>query len=51
MTLHLDNNGKIQIVTPPKTLTSQEKQILENTPVNEKLLQEASNTKFNVVYG
>jgi len=51
MALHIDKSGKIQIVTPPKTLTSGEKKLLENSQVNEQLIQKAVNTKFNVVYG
>lgn len=51
MALHIDINGNVQIVTPPKKLTSDERKILENIEVNEKLINEAVNTKFNVVYG
>ncbi|MCX6053273.1 MAG: hypothetical protein NTZ60_12290 [Campylobacterales bacterium] len=51
MALHVDTNGKVQIVTPPKTLTNDEKKILEKMKVNEALVHEAVNTKFNVVYG
>ena len=51
MALHVDKNGNVQIVTPPKTLTNDERKILENMKVNEKLISEAINTKFNVVYG
>ena len=51
MALHIDKNGKVQIVTPPKTLTNDEKKILDNMKVNEALINEAVNIKFNVVYG
>ena len=51
MALHVDSNGNVQIVTPPKKLTQDERKILENIKVNEKLIDEAVNTKFNVVYG
>jgi len=51
MALHIDKNGKVQIVTPPKTLTDDEKKILDNMKVNEALINEAVNIKFNVVYG
>lgn len=51
MALHMDKNGQVSIVTPPKTLTDKERKILENAPVNKKLIKEASSTKFNVVYG
>ena len=51
MALHIDKDGKVQIVTPPKKLTNYERKILEDMKVNEKLINEALNTKFNVVYG
>jgi len=51
MALHIDKNGKVQIETPPKKLTNDERNILENMQVNEKLINEAVNIKFNVVYG
>lgn len=51
MALHIDKNGKIEVITPPKTLTDQEKRILENAPVNKELIQKVKNTNFNVVYG
>ncbi len=51
MALYVDKNGDVQIVTPPKKLTSDERKILEDMKVNEKLINEAINTKFNVVYG
>ncbi len=51
MALHVDKNGNVQVVTPPKKLTSQERKILEDMKVNEKLINEAVNIKFNVVYG
>ena len=51
MALHVDGNGNVQIVTPPKKLTSDERKILEDMKINEKLIDKAINTKFNVVYG
>ncbi len=51
MALHIDEKGKVQIITPPKTLTDKEKKILEDAPINTALINEAKNTKFNVVYG
>ena len=51
MALHIDKNGKVQIVTPPKKLTNDERKILEDMKVNEKLINKAINIKFNVVYG
>ena len=51
MALHIDKSGKVQIVTPPKKLTYDERKILEDMKVNEKLINKAINTKFNVIYG
>jgi hypothetical protein len=51
MALHIDKDGVVQIVTPPKKLTDAEKKILENAIVNEVLIYKAVNTQFNVVYG
>lgn len=51
MALHIDKDGKVQIVTPPKKLTNSEKKILETTKVNEQLIHRAISTKFNIVYG
>jgi hypothetical protein len=51
MALHLDKNGKVQVVTPPKTLTVEEKARLDNAPLNTTLIKEASKIKFNVKNG
>jgi len=51
MALHIDKSGKVKIVTPPKKLTNDERKILEDMQVNERLINKAVNTKFNVVYG
>ena len=51
MAFHMNEDGTVSIVTPPKTLTDKEKKILEDAPINRKLIEEAKNTKFNVVYG
>lgn len=51
MALHIDKDGKVKVITPPKTLNKKEKQILENAPINKELIQKAKNTNFNVVYG
>ena len=51
MALHIDKNGKVQIVTSPTTLTNDEKKVLDNIKVDDALIKEAINTKFNVVYG
>ena len=51
MAFHMNEDGTVSIITPPKTLTDKEKKILEDAPINRKLIEEAKNTKFNVVYG
>lgn len=51
MAFHMNEDGTVKIVTPPKTLTNKEKKILEDAPVNKSLIAKAVNTKFNVVYG
>jgi hypothetical protein len=51
MALHIDEKGKIQIITPPKTLTDKERKILEESPVNHKLIEEAMSINFNIVNG
>lgn len=50
MALHVDKKGIVQIITPPKKLTKKEKEHLQNIRVNKVLIQEALNTKFNIVY-
>lgn len=51
MALHIDKDGKVQVITPPKTLSDKERKTLENAPINKKLIQKAKNTNFNIVYG
>ncbi len=51
MALHIDKDGKVQIITPPQKLTDKEKSILENAPINKELIQKAKTTNFNIVYG
>lgn len=51
MALHMDKDGKVKIITPPKNLTTKERKILEDAPVDTKLLSKAKKMKFNVVYG
>jgi hypothetical protein len=51
MALHIDKNGNVKVVLPPKELTLEEKKKLENVPVNEELIQKALQTRFTVVYG
>jgi predicted urease superfamily metal-dependent hydrolase len=51
MALYIDDNGKVQIITPPKTLTDKERKILEDAPVNRELIKEAMSINFNIVNG
>jgi len=51
MALHMDKNGKIEIVTPPKKLTKEEKSILEDSKINKELIKQAKNINFNIIYG
>ena len=51
MALHIDEKDTIQIITPPKTLTDKERKILEESPVNKKLIEEAMSINFNIVNG
>ena len=51
MALHMDKNGNVKIVTPPKTLTKEEKEILENSKINKKLINQVKSINFNIVYG
>lgn len=51
MALHMDRDGKVRIITPPKNLTTKERKILEEAPVDTKILSKAKKIEFNVVYG
>lgn len=51
MAFHMNDDGTVKIITPPKTLTDKERKILEDAPINKELIEKAKNTKFNVVYG
>ena len=42
-------DDKVIYVAPPKKLTAKEKKILEDTPVNHKLIKRATSRKYNVV--
>ena len=42
-------NEKVVYVAPPKKLTDEEKKMLEETPVNKKLIKSATSRKYNVV--
>lgn len=43
-------NGKVVSITPPKTLTKEQLKKMEDTPINEKLIKEATSRKYNIVY-
>jgi predicted urease superfamily metal-dependent hydrolase len=51
MALHMNEDGTVSIIIPPKTLTDKERKILEEAPINHELIKKAMNTNFNVVYG
>jgi len=40
---------KVIYVVPPKKLTAKEKKMLEEAPVNHKLIKRATSRKYNVV--
>ncbi len=40
---------KVVYVAPPKKLTTKEKKMLEDAPVNHKLIERATSRKYNVV--
>jgi hypothetical protein len=42
-------DGKVINVSPPKKLSSADKKILKETPVNEKLIKRATSRKYNVI--
>jgi len=48
MALTIKNN-KVIYITPPKKLTTKEKKILEETPINHKLIQRATSRKYTIV--
>lgn len=48
MALTIKDN-KVVYVAPPKKLTVKEKKILEDAPVNHKLIKRATSRKYNVV--
>lgn len=43
-------DGKVVSISPPTKLTKKQLQKLEDTPVNEKLIKEATSRKYNIVY-
>jgi len=42
-------NKKVVYISPPKKLSKEEKKILEETPVNHKLIKRATSRKYNIV--
>ncbi len=42
-------NNKVVYVSPPKKLTSKERKIFENAPVNKKLIKRATSRKYKIV--
>jgi len=40
---------KVVYVAPPKKLTVDEKKILEDTPINHKLIKKATSRKYKIV--
>lgn len=42
-------DGRVVSIAPPRTLTKKQRQKMEETPVNEKLIQEATSRKYNIV--
>ena len=48
MALAIKDN-KVVYVAPPKKLTVKEKKMLEDAPVNYKLIKRATSRKYNVV--
>lgn len=51
MALRVNNKGNVEIVTPPQSLTKEERMKLESAKVDKKLLKRASSIKFNIVNG
>ena len=42
-------DNKVVYVAPPKKLTKQEKKVVEDTPINHKLIKKATSRKYTVV--
>lgn len=42
-------DNKVVYITPPKKLTKQEKKVVEDTPINHKLIKKATSRKYTVV--
>ena len=43
-------DGRVISIIPPKTLSKKQLEKMENTPKNEKLIKEATSSKFNIIY-
>ena len=48
MALAIKDN-KVVYIAPPKKLTTKEKKMLEDTPVDHKLIKRATSRKYNIV--
>jgi len=42
-------DNKVLYVSPPKKLTSKEKEFFENSPVNKKLIKKATSRKYKII--
>ena len=42
-------DGKVITIAPPRNLTKKQLKKIEDTPINEKLIQSATSRKYNVV--
>ena len=42
-------DGKVINVSPPKTLTKEQRKALEDAPINHELIKRATSRKYNVV--
>ena len=51
MALHINKDGKVEVITPPQKLTDKEKDILEKAPINKALIEKAMSINFNIVNG
>ena len=43
-------DGKVISIEPPKRLTKEQLKKMEEAPINEKLIKEATSRKYNIVY-
>ena len=43
-------DGEVVAVVPPKRLTKKQLKKMEETPINEKLIKQATSRKYNIVY-